>query len=963
MELKQLICFSWNENGKKKGYHVFARSNGIDDLDASAIMKRLAYRPPREMTAQTVEKLAETSRLLGYPTRGDSGLHFAVQRDIDALFPVDNAFFILPSGNMCVAKVTYCGVDYRLSVWGNYIIHAYIFPYSNKFVPARALVSQRFKKYILPRELLQCDTQRPLPAIEIDESDDGLETLSELVREKGVHVLSRILDCIFAAIHEDVDVCINGTEDEIAFWMYATQSLLPQEIVSLLSFSTCRFSEQDGSPFRIKRLIKKLGSARSYNLSATDTLHISIDPKNRLFSERVPKLQLSALMTYLLLSNPTEARVLRDLIGTYIETKGVIDSDDICLIYRLARTDIYDQISEIELCEALGGPVLITFGMSTLDSVIEKYLDFYSETSAKVKLYELLATYHSNPERIMDKLFYKILGDLARGRVTPRDALDMLTEDNFGRSTFNHVLRELGENRVVFESAMADSATRSFVFRLLFAGAYDLKEQSSADLLIELIPHAIANDRSQPTLKFPQCISDIIDIVEFDEMIYRRVIYAYYDYCRITGDFAPWCELVILLFEQGRKLSSEAGLCAFIMRELEYGVLIGYMTKDSDEAACVLSLLASLRRFGAISERTHSNFVYAKYKEFLNRSSDKRIISYVVNALSSENGELLEVLEHYCQTTDKRLVFDVYKKEIGDTRSSDDSFLIAMHESEVKYIAIALVSGLIKSIGDFRVYLEKWYVKGYYRKCFQKAFQKTLRAVPESESWVFLTDTFELCKESFADTRKGDFETWLNAFSDRIEGYFIKDAELYRVLSEMRAISLRSGVPLPYAAETVLCTEDSLGRRGDISLALAKEFTSKASENLKDVYVRTYGMRLIELCSTDMDVETISAAVWLAVVSSDRDNFKKLLKGASRLSSSSIRILLGRVTDALIIAEEPDKVEEIIVSLSREMKLSDYLSFKNKTLSKYSWEEYGNIFFLAEEKFGYFAKKQLEKQK
>ena len=146
-------------------------------------------------------------------------------------------------------------------------------------------------------------------------------------------------------------------------------------------------------------------------------------------------------------------------------------------------------------------------------------------------------------------------------------------------------------------------------------------------------------------------------------------------------------------------------------------------------------------------------------------------------------------------------------------------------------------------------------------------------------------------------------------------------------------------------------------------MSLAKEFTKKASENLKDTYVRTYGMKLLGLSSTDKDVETISAAVWLAIVSSDRDNFKKLLKGASRFSSSSIRILLGRVTDALIISEDPDKVEEMIVTLAREMKLADYLALKNKTLSKYSWEEYGNTFFLAEEKFGIFAKKRLEKQK
>ncbi|MBE6619223.1 MAG: hypothetical protein E7626_05525 [Ruminococcaceae bacterium] len=961
MELKQLICFSWNENDKKKGYHVFARSNGIDDIDVATIMERLAYRIPKAITAATVAKLAETSRLLGYPTRGDSGLHFVVQRDIDDLFPVDEAFFVLPSGNLCAAKVTYCGVDYRLSVWGNYIIHAYIFPYSGSFPPARVLMTQRFKKYILPRELLKCDVQRPLPTLEIDETDDGLDSLAELVKARGVASLTRMLDCVFASIHRDVDILINGTEEEISFWMYALESLLPQEIVSLLSFSTCRFAEQDGSPFRIKRVVKKLGDARSYKLPVSDGEYVCADPKNKIFSENATKLQLSGLMAYLLLSDPAEARVLRDLIGTYIETKGVIDSDDICLIYRLARTDIYDSISEIELCEALGGPVLITFGKSTVDRVIEKYLDLHSELGAKIKLYELLATYHSDPERIMDKLFYKMLDDLVRGRIAPRDALDTLTEDNFGKATFSHILRDLEKNRPIFESAMGDSATRSFVFRLLFAGFYDLSEQSSADMLIELIPHAIRNDERAYS-KFPQCISEMIDIVEFDEMTYRRVIYAYYDYCRTVGDFAPWCELVTLLFEQGRKLSSEAGLCAFILRELDYGALIGYMMRGDNEAECVLSLLGYLRRFGAVSERTHSNFVYAKFGEFLSKSADARVIAHVVGALKNENEKLLEVLEHYAQSTDKRLAFDVYKKEIGNTKSTDDVFLVSMHSSSVKYIATALVAAEVTDRASFNDYIEKWYSKGYYGKCFQKAFQKTLRIVPENESWEFLNTVFSICKGSFAE-RRSDFELFASALSEKIELYFARESEPSDILSEMRDVAKACGAKLPYACECILCTKETLEQKGDISLNLAKEFAEKASENLKDVYVRTYGVRLLGLCSSDMDVETISAAVWLAVVSSDRDNFKKLLKGAARMSSATVRILLTRVTDALIIKKDYDKVEEMITTLAGAMKTSDYISLKEKTLAKYSWEEYGNIFFLAEEKFGYFAKKRLNKQK
>ena len=114
MKLKQLICFSWNEEDKIKGFHVFAQSKGIDERDIYAIASRLAYRPSDNLTSETVKNLAETSRLLGYPKKGDNGLHFAVQREIDSTFPTDCAFFTLPSGLLCCAKVTYCGVDYRL---------------------------------------------------------------------------------------------------------------------------------------------------------------------------------------------------------------------------------------------------------------------------------------------------------------------------------------------------------------------------------------------------------------------------------------------------------------------------------------------------------------------------------------------------------------------------------------------------------------------------------------------------------------------------------------------------------------------------------------------------------------------------------------------------------------------------------------------------------------------------------
>ena len=962
MNLKQLICFSWNENGKKKGYHVFARSNGIDERDVNTVIERLAYLPPKNITAATLEKLAETSRLLGYPSRGDSGLHFVVQREIDAVFPTDCAFFMLPSGECCCARVTYCGVDYRLSVWGNYIIHAYIFPYDKRISPVSLLMSQKFKTRILPRELQVCDTQRPLPLVEVEESAYTTETVGQLLRTKGAASMSRILDCIFAAIHENMDIYINGNEDDVLFWMLACQSVLPVDIVMLLSFSTCRFSDSDGSPFRIKHIITKLGNHYNYKLSPSDTSRIVVDPKNKIFSDRVPKLQLSSLMTYLLMNEPSEAEVLRDLIGTYLKTHGAIDSDDICLIYRLARTDIYDGISEIELCEALGGIALRSFGSDTVDRVIEKYLEHASNGMLKVKLYGLLASYHTSPEQIMSAMFYRAIRELAEGRMNAHDALDIFTEEDFGRETFRYILRSLDEKRVLFEHTMANAATRSFVFRLLFAGFCDFSEKRAADILVELIESAIKSDFSREG-EIPSCINELISVTEYDEMTYRRVVYGYYDYCRVNEDeFASWCELVVLLFEQGRKLSSEAGLCAFIMRELDYGALLQYMRRGDTEACRVLYLLSSLHRFGSISDRTYSDFVYGKFNDFLSRSSDAKLISLVIDGLKNDNARLIEALSNYVPLTDRRTVFDIYKSTVGDGKSADNDFLLALHTSDVRYIGTAIVGAGIVKRDAFLEYLKNWYSKGYYKKCFAKSFTKLSRDVPEGEMWYFLSTVFALTGERFGSQR-ADFELWIGALAQKIERYIGRETNLVRVLSEAKAVTNRNGSKLPIPCEIILQTEAALDGKGDISLAMAREFTERSSADLRDVYVRLYGVRLMGLCVSDMDHETISAAVWLALLCSDREHFKKLVRYSSKLGSASMRILLGRVADARIIEKDADKVEEMIVALAKNMKISDYISLKKRIFSQYGEESYGEIFTEAEEKFGILARKKLEKIK
>ncbi|MBR3714525.1 MAG: hypothetical protein IKM18_01310 [Clostridia bacterium] len=954
MKLKQLICFSWNEEDKVKGFHVFAQSKGIDERDIYAIASRLAYRPSDNLTSETVKNLAETSRLLGYPKKGDNGLHFAVQREIDSTFPTDCAFFTLPSGLLCCAKVTYCGVDYRLNVWGNYIIHAYIFSYDPKISPASILLSQKFKTHLTADDLKPSRTQPYIPEIEITEPLSNVDALAKLVKARGAGTLSRILDCVFAAVRRDMDIYINAPEKDILFWMLACETLLPHDITMLLSFSTCRFSQEDGSPFRIKHIISKLGSHYAYKLSSSDNTHISIDPKNAIFSDSASKLQLSGLITCLLLTAPEEIEVIRSLIGTYVKTHGVIDSDEICLIYRLARTDIYDGISEIELCETLKDVVLRSFGYDTVDKVIEKYLATTADGSFKIKLYGHLAAYHSRPEQIMTNMFYRIMRELSDGRMTAAEALDKLFEEPFGKETVKYIIDTLDTRYELFEFGMSEGTTRSFIYKLLFSGFYDLKEEGSADMLIRLIPAAVKYE-SERDNSVPECITELIAVVEFDESIYRRVIYGYYDYCRSDlKEFVGWCGLITLLFEQGRKLNSEAGITTFIIRELEHGSLLEYMKTGSEETVTVLTLLSMLRRCGALSEKAHANFIYDKFRDFLRYSADCDVISLVIDGLKNENERLVEALSQY-SGADKGLALEVYKNKVSRTRSADKNLLSAMHESDIRYIGESIVSARITSWESFISYLKDWYVNGKYNKCFQRAFQRAFSDCLENESWYFINEVFSICKSRFSTSERGDLDLLIKILDTNIGSYIGKETNLLQLLSDIKKLS----GSLPTALELVIETELTLIGKSDIFLPVSISFVQTASDTLKNTYVKVYGTRLVDLCVGASDSETISSAVWLVVLASDGNTFANIVKYISRLASGSVRIILGRVISAGLIDEDKIKVENMILSLSRTMKTSDYLMLRKNVSSKHQNIKYDIIFDRVEESFGIIAKRKL----
>ncbi len=955
MKLRQLILLSWNEEDKIKGFHVYAQSHGIEERDIYAVAKCLAYRPSEKLISPTVKNLAETARLLGFPKRGENGLHFALQREIDSTFPTDSAFFVLPSGALCVARVTYCGVDYRLNVWGNYIIHAYIFGYDPDISPVSVLLSQNFKTYLKVDDLQPRRTSPPIPVFDMTEPVSSLEALGKLVKMKGAGTLSRILDCIFTAMRRGMDIYINASDKDILFWMHVCQSLLPYEITALLPFSTCRFAPDDGTPFRIKHIITKLGSDYSYKLSAGDQNHISIDIKNGIFSDSANKLQLSSLLTYLLLNDTEGLNVLRELIGTYVKTHGVIDSDEICLIYRLARSDVYDGISEFELCKTLDDAVLRSFGSETVDSVVEKYLDATTDGSFKIRLYGHLASYHTCPEKIMTSMFYRMLDELSSGRMTFREALDKLSDEPFGQTTFAYVMDNLPLFEDVFERAMSEGAQRSFVFRLLFTGFYDMRVLKAADTLISLIPTAVKCEKERESV-IPESITELISVVDFDENIYRRVIYAYFDYCRSDySEFSAWCSFATLLFEEGRKLNSEAGLTTFTVQQFDRGELYAYMKTGNIEAANVLKLLGMMRHCGALSEKGHANLIYRKFKAYLYSVDDFEIATLVIDALKNENEMLVDALSVYSRL-DAGRTLEIFKAKVARSRPNDIKLLTALGGSSVSYIGEMIVSSNIKSWESFLAYIKDWYLAGSYEKSFSRSFKKAFDDCDAHGSRYFLGEVLNLCKGRFLSSERSDYDLWVNTLDANLSLYLGKDATLIKLLSDARRI----GGKLPTFSELVYESENSLAKQGDMSLSLAREFLSNATENNKKVYLSVYMQRLVGMCVGDSDRETISSAVTVMILGADREMLERFIKILSRLSSASVRIILSRIVEANVISSAPERVNEIFCATAKHISTNDYLQLKNNTLSRYGVKKYGQIFRHAEDAFGILARKKLE---
>jgi hypothetical protein len=103
-------------NNKNGGYDVFFVDKRITDDDCKEIYSYMRYDIPYELPSQTTDD------------------------EIEKIYPKKISYFKLPSGRMCLAQTTYCGLEYNsTNRFGNYIIHALIFEEGANIQPLNIL--------------------------------------------------------------------------------------------------------------------------------------------------------------------------------------------------------------------------------------------------------------------------------------------------------------------------------------------------------------------------------------------------------------------------------------------------------------------------------------------------------------------------------------------------------------------------------------------------------------------------------------------------------------------------------------------------------------------------------------------------------------------------------------------------------------------------------------------------------
>lgn len=137
MEALQYIYTSWkNGDSTEKGYMIYSRSEGISEMECTAIKDAMQYLAPKELTLT--------------PT----------PQEIADIFPYAFSYFILPTGRGCVAQSTYLGKDYS-GRYGNYIIHALVFDINDLPCRPAEFFAEPYIKTAMTQEELDAPCQAP----------------------------------------------------------------------------------------------------------------------------------------------------------------------------------------------------------------------------------------------------------------------------------------------------------------------------------------------------------------------------------------------------------------------------------------------------------------------------------------------------------------------------------------------------------------------------------------------------------------------------------------------------------------------------------------------------------------------------------------------------------------------------------------------------------------------------------
>lgn len=194
---------------------IYSRSEGISEMECTAIKDAMQYLAPKELTLT--------------PT----------PQEIADIFPYAFSYFILPTGRGCVAQSTYLGKDYS-GRYGNYIIHALVFDINDlPCRPAEFFAEPYIKTAMTQEELDAPSPVPPLPPLRISEYASVIndEQLNEFLFDKEDE-FAQLISMILAAQDAGIPFYLNDSRENLVLWSAAVQRILPSRLAKKFMFNT-----------------------------------------------------------------------------------------------------------------------------------------------------------------------------------------------------------------------------------------------------------------------------------------------------------------------------------------------------------------------------------------------------------------------------------------------------------------------------------------------------------------------------------------------------------------------------------------------------------------------------------------------------------------------------------------------------------------------------------------------------